>query len=136
VSPKIFGGYETTPNWGVEGGYIYYAEETGVAWMPGNQLYALKSRGYSSYVAAKYTVPLGERFAAFGKLGVEHSERKTYLAGSRLQTQRDTGLYGGLGVQYALGPKLALTGEYERFGRDKHSGAKADVFTVGLKYGF
>ncbi|HEX8784921.1 MAG TPA: porin family protein [Telluria sp.] len=118
-SPKVFGGYEFTPNWGVEGGYTKFHEKSGY-----------NSNG--SYVAGKYTVPLGERFSGFAKLGLQHSERTDW---SR-QTDRDNGLYGGLGLQYALDRNLAVTGEYERYGKDKTSGAKADVYTVGLKYGF
>ena len=119
VSPKIFGGYEFTPNWGVEAGYTKFDDAPGY-----------NSNG--SYVAGKYTVPLDERFSAFAKLGLEHSERTDW---SR-RTDRDNGLYGGLGVQYTLNRNLALTAEYERYGKDKSSGAKADVYTVGLKYGF
>jgi OOP family OmpA-OmpF porin len=119
VSPKIFGGYEFTPNWGVEAGYTQFHE-------------ASKYNSNGSYVAGKYTVPLDGRVSAFAKLGLEHSERTNY---ARL-TERDNGLYGGLGLQYALNSKLAVTAEYERYGKDKTSGAKADVYTVGLKYGF
>jgi OOP family OmpA-OmpF porin len=119
VSPKLYGGYEFTPNWGVEAGYTQFHEKSDY-----------NSNG--SYIAGKYTVPIDERFSAFGKLGLQHSERTNW---SR-QTERDNGLYGGIGVQYALNRNLALTAEYERYGKDKRSGAKADVYTVGLKYGF
>ena len=40
------------------------------------------------------------------------------------------------GLQYKLTENVALTGEYERYGKKKMLGAKADAFTVGLKYGF
>jgi len=119
VSPKLYGGYEFTPNWGVEAGYTQFHERSDY-----------NSNG--SYIAGKYTVPIDERFSAFGKLGLQHSERTNW---SR-QTERDNGLYGGIGVQYALNRNLALSAEYERYGKDKSSGAKADVYTVGLKYGF
>lgn len=119
VSPKVFGGYQATPNLGVEAGYTKFHNDGGY-----------NSNG--SYVAGTYTVPLGERFSAVGKLGVEHSERTDYAR----QTSRDNGLYGGVGVQYALNNRLALTADYERYGKDKSSGAKADAYTVGLKYGF
>lgn len=136
VAPKIFGGYEFTPNWGVEGGYTRYGTETGYAWMGQNDIRRYQVKGYSSYAAAKYTIPLSDSFSAFGKLGVQHSERISDMTGTSRFTERDTGLYGGIGVQYALNKNLALTGEYERYGKDKNSGAKADQFTVGLKYGF
>lgn len=119
VSPKVFGGYQATPNVGVEAGYTQF-----------HNAYDYHSNG--SYVAGTYTVPLGERFSAVGKLGVQHSERTNAYR----QTDRDNGLYGGVGLQYALNNKLAVTADYERYGKDKSSGAKADAYTVGLKYGF
>ena len=119
VSPKVFGGYQATPNVGVEAGYTKLHNEAGYA-----------SNG--SYIAGTYTVPLGERFSAVGKLGVEHSERTDYAR----RTDRDNGVYAGVGLQYALNPRLAVTADYERYGKDKSIGAKADTYTVGLKYGF
>src|SRR6059058_729801 len=41
VSPKIFGGYEFTPNWGVEAGYTKFHDAPGY-------------NSNSSYVAGKY----------------------------------------------------------------------------------
>lgn len=119
VSPKVFGGYQYNPTWGAEIGYTQFHNDGGY-----------NSNG--SYVAGTYTVPLGDRFSAVGKLGVEHSERTNYAR----VTDRDNGLYGGVGVQYALNEKMAVTADYERYGKDKSSGAKADTYTVGLKYGF
>jgi OOP family OmpA-OmpF porin len=136
VSPKIFGGYEYTPNWGVEAGYTRFGEENGSALVPNNQVAPYKVKGNSTYVAGKYQIPLGERFSGYGKVGVEHSERTNEITGYNRWTDRDTGLYGGVGVQYDLNRNLAVTAEYERYGKDKSTGAKADMYTVGLKYGF
>lgn len=136
VTPKIFGGYEFTPNWGVEAGYTYFnaRERSYGMWEGIDQTFSIK--GYSTYVAGKYTLPVTDRFAAYGKLGVSHSERESSSAQWGKYTERDTGLYGGLGVQYKLSEHLSALAEYERYGKDKASGAKADVYTVGLKYGF
>ncbi|MDT0131549.1 outer membrane beta-barrel protein, partial [Acinetobacter baumannii] len=48
----------------------------------------------------------------------------------------DTGLYGAVGVQYALTKNVSLVGEYERYGKDKDNGAKADVVSAGVQYTF
>lgn len=136
VNPKIFGGYEFTPNFGVEAGYTHYGNETGHVWLGSTETEQYRVKGNSSYVDGRYTVPLGERFSAFGKLGIEHSERENGVPGYNGWTDRDTGLYGGLGLQYALNRNMAFTAEYERNGKDKTSGAKADQYTIGLKYGF
>ena len=124
---KIYGGYNVDQNWGVEAGYTDFGKENVGA---GNV------KGSGTYVAGKYNFPLGERFSGYGKLGVAYNERKYDNGAGTHVNNYDTGLYGGVGVEYKLNEKLALNAEYERYGKDKAFGAKADVYTVGLKYGF
>lgn len=127
TNAKIYGGYEFDEHWGVEAGYTNFDKEDTAL---GNV------KGSGTYVAGKYSIPLGERFTGYGKAGVSYNERK-YSSSTLGQVNRyDTGLYGGVGVEYKLNEKLALNAEYERYGKDKDFGAKADVYTVGLKYGF
>jgi OOP family OmpA-OmpF porin len=123
----VYGGYEVDQNWGVEAGYTDFGKENNGA---GNV------KGSGTYVAGKYTVPLGDRFSGYGKLGVAYNERKFDNGLGTHVNDYDTGLYGGVGVEYKLNEKLAVNAEYERYGKDKAFGAKADVYTVGLKYGF
>jgi OOP family OmpA-OmpF porin len=131
---KIFAGYQFDQNWGVETGFTRFGR-VGVTWLGADFLRQGRTKGSSSYIAGTYTMPLNERVAAFGKLGVSYSER-SYTGNFGALGEHDTGLYGGAGLQYKLTGNLALTGEYERYGKKKTLGAKADVFTVGLKYGF
>lgn len=94
------------------------------------------TKGYNTYVAGKYSLPLGERISAYGKLGLAHSERKYDNSWGDYLNDTDTGAYAALGAQYQLTEKIAVSAEYERYGCDKPSGAKADVWTVGAKYSF
>jgi opacity protein-like surface antigen len=127
TNAKIYGGYEFDQNWGVEAGYTNFDKQD----IPGGNV-----KGSGTYVAGKYSMPLGERFTGYGKLGVSYNERKySGMVGGQVNNY-DTGLYGGVGVEYKLNQNLALNAEYERYGKDKAFGAKADVYTVGLKYGF
>jgi OOP family OmpA-OmpF porin len=127
TNAKIYGGYEFDQNWGVEAGYTNFDKED----IPVGNV-----KGSGTYVAGKYSVPLGERFTGYGKLGVSYNERKLSSSTLGQVNSYDTGLYGGVGVEYKLNQNLALNAEYERYGKDKAFGAKADVYTVGLKYGF
>ncbi|MFL6631704.1 MAG: porin family protein [Massilia sp.] len=127
TNAKIYGGYEFDQNWGVEAGYANFDKENAA----GGTV-----KGSGTYVAGKYSIPLAERFTGYGKLGVAYNERKYSGAAGTQVNSYDTGLYGGVGVEYKLNEKLALNAEYERYGKDKAFGAKADVYTVGLKYGF
>jgi OOP family OmpA-OmpF porin len=124
---KIYGGYEFDQNWGVEAGYTNFDKQ---------DIAIGNVKGSGTYVAGKYSVPLGERFTGYGKLGVSYNERKLSSSTLGQVNSYDTGLYGGVGVEYKLNQNLALNAEYERYGKDKAFGAKADVYTVGLKYGF
>lgn len=123
---KVYGGYEFNRTWAAEAGYTDFGTNT---FANGN------TKGNSYYVAAKATAPINDQFAVYGKLGVEHSERKLNTAGLQL-TSNDTGAYGALGVQYKLNQQVALTAEYERYGKEKDFGAKSNVWTVGAHYNF
>jgi len=125
---KLFGGIQFDERLGVEAGWTNH-HKTDVGPVGSTE-------GYGTYVAAKYSVPINEQVSAYGKLGVSHSERKlTNQLGQRFKDD-DTGGYGGVGVEYKLNQNVALLAEYERYGKSKAYGAKPDVWSVGLKYGF
>jgi opacity protein-like surface antigen len=136
---KIFGGVDFTDNLGVEAGYVNFASRdrqysetlTGI---PGGVKSTTK--GYGAYVAAKYTVPITDRFSAYGKLGLAHSQRKWSNSLGYSSTDNDNDVYAGLGAQYKLNDTLSLVGEYENFGKRKDIGARAGVWSAGLKVGF
>ncbi|MFC0250559.1 porin family protein [Massilia consociata] len=125
---KLFAGYQFDERLGVEAGWTnHHKTDFGVRG---------STEGYGTYVAAKYTLPINEQVSAYGKVGLSHNERKlTNNLGQRFKDD-DTGGYGGVGVEYKLNQNVALLAEYERYGKKKAYGAKADVWNVGLKYGF
>ena len=135
ASAKIFGGYEFDQNWGVEAGYtdirnsdFSYSNADGTT--GGGH-----TKGYGYYVAGKYNVPVNDQFSVYGKLGLQHSERKLESPALNLK-DTDTGAYGAVGLQYNINQQVALTAEYERYGKSKAFGAKADAWTVGARYSF
>ena len=131
---KVFGGYNVDQNWAVEAGHTRFGKEDyRVTSIPGVPEAHVK--GNSTYVAAKYTMPVNGALSAYGKLGASYNERKSGFMDDRW-SERDTGLYGAIGLQYALTQNVALVGEYERYGKKKDAGAKADVVSVGVQYGF
>jgi OOP family OmpA-OmpF porin len=134
ASAKIFGGYEFDQNWGVEAGYTDF-RNSDFSYSNNGTNAGGHTKGYGYYVAGKYSVPVNDQFSVYGKLGLQHSERKLESAALNLKNT-DTGAYGGVGVQYNLNQQVALTAEYERYGKSKDFGAKADVWTVGARYSF
>jgi opacity protein-like surface antigen len=136
---RIFGGVDLSNNVGVEAGYVNFSSQDvhlseAMTGTPGGT--TLATKGYSAYIAAKYTVPINDRFSAYGKLGVAHNERK--LSGSFGLSDTDTNdnLYAGLGVQYKLNERISIIGEYENYGKKQASGARPGVWSAGLKFGF
>ena len=62
---------------------------------------------------------------------VKHSDNRGFS-----HTEGDTGLYAGLGFQYKVTDKVALTAEYERAGKRGGSLDHNDAWSLGVKYGF
>ncbi len=103
----------------------------------------------SLYAAAVGTVPLGESFSLFGKLGVAVNHSKGEFventsgpaAGAPISSTRTTVSETkttpiiGVGAAYNFSKQVAVTAEYQYFGKVA-DGLKVDVWTVGLKYGF
>jgi OOP family OmpA-OmpF porin len=136
ASGKIFGGYEFNNIWGVETGYTHFSKSdfsynaNGVAGRGG-------SRAHAFYVAGKANAMINDQFSVFGKLGLENSDRSFSTSTAGLSgSDHDTGVYAGVGVQYNLNQKVALTAEYERYGKSVNVGVKPDVWTVGARYNF
>jgi OOP family OmpA-OmpF porin len=130
-SAKVFGGYDFDQNLGIEAGYTDFRNaDYNVGGVRGT------TKGSGTYVAGKYTVPVNEQVSAYGKLGLAYSERKLSDSTGLNVSNHDTGAYAGLGLQYKLNQNVSLNAEYERYGKSKDFGAKADVWTVGAKYAF
>lgn len=133
---KVFAGYNFDQNWAVEGAYTRFGNETFNLSGSSPAFGQGEVKSASSYIAAKYAVPLNDRLSAYGKLGLAYNERKVTLPNDFSYSRDDKGVYGAVGLQYALGQNLSLVGEYERYGKTPDLGAKADVVSVGLKVGF
>lgn len=136
---KIFGGVDFPNDLGIEAGYVNFSKQDrhySEAESGFHNGIGVGSKGYGSYIAGKYTVPINERFSAYGKLGVSHNERKFYVDSFYAYKQTDNGVYAALGAQYNLNDNLSLVGEYEQYGKGKQIGARAGVWSAGLKYGF
>jgi len=136
ASGKIFAGYEINQNWGAEIGYTDFRKSHASYTMNGVNGRA-DADGHSTYLAAKYSIPVNEQFSAYGKLGAAYNKAtlNTTTVGLNYDDSRATA-YGALGVQYKLNPQVALVAEYERYGDKRDFGAKPDVVTVGARYSF
>lgn len=136
ASAKVFGGVEITPMFGIEAGYTDLREANHsftIAGVPGSGV----TDGKRAYLAGKATMPVNEAFSVYGKLGAGYNKTELRSA-TPLVSRSDskTELYAGIGGQYNLSENVALTLEYERYGKTKQYGAKADAVSLGAKYSF
>ena len=142
---KLYGGYQFNKNFSVEGGYFdlggfgFDATTIPVGTLSGT----IKLKGLNLDVVG--SVPITEKFSAFGRIGVNYAEARDSFSGTGLvhvlnpsPSQSDTNLKLGLGLQYALTESLAMRAEVERYRINDAVGNKGDIdlASVGLVYRF
>ncbi len=134
-SGKIFGGFDVNQTLGIEAGYtdIRKANHT---YTIGGVSGTATSEGHRSYLAAKATMPINDAFSVYGKLGAGYSKVKLNASTLGSSSDSETEVYAGLGTQYKISDRMALLLEYERYGKSKDAGVKADAITVGARYSF
>jgi OOP family OmpA-OmpF porin len=134
-SAKIYGGFQFTPNWGLEAQYSdlgsrnYTVTNAGVVTTG-----SARSSQYS--LAGTGTLPMGNSFALIGKLGV--SANRAGYPGSNNKTS----VMAGVGVSYSITPRLAVRLEYEDFGKFSDNNGfgggsiRATNTSLNLQYAF
>ena len=142
---KLFGGYEFDKYFALEGGYFdlgkfgFTANTVPAAGLTGNT----KLKGMNVDLVA--TLPLTERFAAFGRVGYNYAYAKDTFAGygavivRKPERSEHSGNYKfGAGLQYAITESFAVRLEAERYRVNDAVGNKGDVdlFSTGLVYRF
>ena len=135
ASGKIFGGFDVNQNFGIEAGYTD-VRKADHAFTIGTTNGTATTEGSRTYLAAKATMPVNDAFSVYGKLGAGYSKIKMRSVALGNEDDSKTEVYAGLGGQYKINEKVALTLEYERYGKSKDFGAKADAISLGARYNF
>lgn len=136
---KLYGGYNFSQYFGLEGGYADLGKL---------DLSALNNRfktePTSVYFAATGTLPLDAGFSLFGKAGIARTEVKAFATDGidsvRDKASRSTA-YVSVGAAYAINTNFSVVAEYEYFGKvAKLEGVdgdlKANMVSVGVRYKF
>lgn len=142
---KLFGGYQFTPNFALEGGYFDLGKFgfTATTVPAGTLTGDIRVRGIN--VDAVGTLPLTEKFSVIGRIGVQRAEATDNFAGTGAVSvlnpspnKRENNLKVGLGLQYAFTEALSLRTEVERYRINDAVGNRGDVdhVSVGLVYRF
>ncbi len=134
---KLYGGYRLTENFGVEAGYARLGRVS--QWTSAYGVFTQQSgSGQAFYAAATARLPLGDAFAINGRLGISRgriSGSDNAVAGSQRFSGSSTGVMAGFGAEYRVTQNLAITADYDYFGKLSKQ-AKGGMLTVGLKASF
>lgn len=134
---KLYGGFEFNQNWGVEVGYANLGELRNVYNVSGTSV-SLTGKAHSVYVAGTGTLPLNDQFSVFGKLGLAANHTSaTGRAGNFALSDSGNkiGALIGVGAAYNVTKNVAVTLEYENFGKVADD-AKAQMWSLGARYKF
>ena len=145
---KLFGGYQFTPNWAVEGAYVDLGKikstvESTIdsAEIPQLVEDATKDHGYMGQGVALSGVslwPVHRQWSLFGKLGLfrwdADIEVKDVGSGVRVsRTENGIDAMGGVGVKFLPTSHWEVRGEWERYQVDSDW---VEFLTVGAAYRF
>ena len=135
---KVFGGYRFSDRVGVEAGYAAlgsFNENVGVSATVGGASVKQDGKARSIFGAATGRLPLGESFALHGRLGVSSgkvSGANVLPASDNLMGSKTSVLFG-VGAEYRPKPNVALTVNYDSYGKLSNR-VKASAVVVGLHF--
>ena len=139
VSGALRLGYELDDRWAVEAGYVNHGAP-GHGYRLGTQDGRLTSHGHSWLLAGRGTLPLTERFALVGRLGLARNQSSltgTGEAAGRATSGSTTALYGGLGLETTLAPAWRLGLAWEHLGMSREKGGSViNGVSTTLRYKF
>lgn len=124
VAGKLYGGYQITPNFGVEGGFTALGHiDDSIS----------EARSHGVFLDAVGTLPIAQQWSVIGRAGIEHADVNTSYG-----DDTSSGVRLGAGIQYDISPTVAVRGEYERNHLTNVFDDKLNVdqYTVGLKVAF
>ena len=150
TSYKLLGGYQFTPNWGLEAQYTNIGKfsDTVSFGAPTNATGTFSSTTASQWsLAGTGTLPIGSGFSLIGKLGASRNKfgATTLTLGAiplSLPGSSKTDLLIGAGIGYDLTKNVGMRLEYENFGKfcsncgGGGGAVKGDNWALSVKYSF
>jgi OOP family OmpA-OmpF porin len=139
---KIFGGAQFTRNWGGEIAYVDFGKATADGTLLGTPATArMKVNGLA--VDATGTLPLGDQFAVFAKLGLLgwHVDSSASLSGlgSGSMSASGSSLTYGIGAEWNFTKAFGVRAEWEHFdkvGDDSTGKSAIELGSIGIVYRF
>ena len=120
TSIKILGGYQVNKSIAAELGYIDLGSVSGGS-----------AKGKAWDIVGVGSIPLGDRFSAYGKLGFAWSEVKGFG-----QNESGLDLTYGFGASFAFSPTVAFRAEWQKYPDAGDGATDIDVLSVGAIFRF
>ena len=146
-SLRVFGGYQFTPHFALEGGYVNLGKfdySSSISSPAADSVNGhLGVQGID--LAAVGTLPLNQQWSLFGKAGALYAKTKLDASSGGAVAVSDQSHTGaspllGAGVSYDITRQVAVRGEVDRYFRVGDSGTTGrgdiDQYTVGVVYRF
>ena len=133
---KLFGGYQFNPNFALEAALVDLGDVSYSGSFAGATVTGGRIQNSGLNLSAVGVVPLGQKLVLFGKAGIFmwYSEATDVTGGFRFYSEEDgADLSVGLGASVAIGQRVSLRAEWERF---EMSNVDVDLVTVGFAYRF
>lgn len=138
VGAKVYGGYQFTPKYALEQGYVDFRTARNT-YVTNGVADPLELHAQALYLAGKATLPLNPALALHAKLGAAY--RRWEVAGGGAlrcfsRTTYDTRLFAGVGASFDLSRNVALTLDYERFGNTSADSGRINTLSLGARMYF
>jgi OOP family OmpA-OmpF porin len=139
TSWKIFGGYQWNRYFGVEAAYVDFGKGTANGSLLGVSVAGFSAKAWGLSAQAVGTLPIGDQFGLFGKLGLAYSKADLSgtVAGIPISTDDDDfGLTFGFGAKFNFTRNWGMRVEWERFQDVGGFDDDVDLISVGVVYTF
>lgn len=136
LAGKLYGGWRLGEHVGVEAGYVRFGSLAESVAVDGSTV-EQGATGRSLYAALTGRMPVTPAVALTGKAGISFgkvSGTDVLPASAQLVGSRRSFMYG-VGAEYQLSPQVALTADFEHFGKLSER-ARANLLSAGVRYSF
>jgi len=141
---RIFGGYNFNKHFGVELGYADLGKVTFTGVIPplGTVNGDITAKAFD--LMAVGTLPIGDKFGVYGKLGMYRADSDFHatssVAGTASASDTNTDITYAIGAQYNFNKNLGIRAEwqqYKKVGGDNTGGdGDVDVMSIGVVWHF
>lgn len=129
---KLYGGYQITENFGAEVGFMRTGDIKR-KYGTGDDAFTQVAATRAFYTAGTTRWQFGDSFSVNGTLGAAFNQvTGDKTVGLNNRNDDHTSVLVGIGAQYRLTPRMALTANLDRLAEISEKGSSSDIVTAGF----